>query len=418
MNRMKTILPWISAMVMALPLFIPGAWALSPNEVLVIANKNSAKSPGLAAYYMDKRNIPRENLVLLWMTDKETCTREEYETKAIPPIRRFLGKNPQIRAMVTLYGVPLRITGPKNSDQETKKLNQLTHRKKTIQEKLTDETTLDESAQKAYKKKLTCINKEITSFKRSLDRTASFDSELTLVKEKNYELKMWQPNPFYLGFKGQTSRIPKSNVMMTSRLDAASPEIVKRIINDSIEAEIQGLTGTAYFDARWKDPGNKKVSGYAFYDQSIHKTAQSHSKNKILPVILNETSDLFGTGDCPNAALYCGWYSLARYIDSFQWAKGSVGFHIASSECATLKGETSQVWCKKMLDNGIAATIGPVGEPYVQSFPVPEIFFNLLTEGYLTLAESYLVSLPFLSWKMVLVGDPLYRLNVKKNTLD
>jgi uncharacterized protein (TIGR03790 family) len=89
-----------------------------------------------------------------------------------------------------------------------------------------------------------------------------------------------------------------------------------------------------------------------------------------------------------------------------------VGFHIASSECATLKGKNSQVWCKKMLDKGIAATIGPVGEPYVQSFPVPEIFFHYLTEGYLTLAESYLISLPYLSWKMVLIGDPLYRLNL------
>jgi uncharacterized protein (TIGR03790 family) len=90
-----------------------------------------------------------------------------------------------------------------------------------------------------------------------------------------------------------------------------------------------------------------------------------------------------------------------------------VGYHIASSECTTLKNSNSRVWCKKMLDNGIAATIGPVGEPYVQSFPVPEIFFNYLTEGYLTLAEAYLVSLPYLSWKMVLVGDPLYRINLK-----
>ena len=62
-----------------------------------------------------------------------------------------------------------------------------------------------------------------------------------------------------------------------------------------------------------------------------------------------------------------------------------------------------------MIEKGIAATIGPVAEPYVQGFPLPEIFFTLLTDGYYTLAESYLVALPFLSWKMVLIGDPLYR---------
>ena len=130
-------------------------------------------------------------------------------------------------------------------------------------------------------------------------------------------------------------------------------------------------------------------------------------------VVLNDSEDLFQKGESPDTALYCGWYSLAKYVDAFTWQKGSVGYHIASSECATLKNPDSQVWCKKMLDHGIAATIGPVGEPYVQAFPVPEIFFEFLTEGYLTLAEAYLISLPYLSWKMVLIGDPLYRLNLK-----
>ena len=62
-----------------------------------------------------------------------------------------------------------------------------------------------------------------------------------------------------------------------------------------------------------------------------------------------------------------------------------------------------------MLEDGVAATIGPVGEPYLQAFPVPEIFFSYLIDGYLSLAECYLLSLPYLSWQMVLVGDPLYR---------
>ena len=156
------------------------------------------------------------------------------------------------------------------------------------------------------------------------------------------------------------------------------------------------------------------------YDQSIHRAAAHLAKKNLIKVKKNDTGALFQPGECPDAALYCGWYSLAIYVDAFPWQQGSVGYHIASSECATLKGENSRVWCKKMLDKGIAATIGPVGEPYVQSFPVPEIFFKYLTEGYLTLAESYLIRLPFLSWKMVLVGDPLYRGKIKKwsNTIN
>ena len=62
-----------------------------------------------------------------------------------------------------------------------------------------------------------------------------------------------------------------------------------------------------------------------------------------------------------------------------------------------------------MVEEGVAATVGPVYEPYVQAFPMPDIFFSKLTEGYLTLGEVYLISLPFLSWQMVLIGDPLYQ---------
>ncbi|WP_022666603.1 TIGR03790 family protein [Desulfospira joergensenii] len=397
-------------------LLVSPASALSPEEVLVIANMNAASSKGLALFYMERRKIPKENLLLLRLTDQETCTREEYDEKVLPPVRRFLKEHPDIRAIVTLYGVPLRVLGPERSDQEKQRIETLKKVKESLKAKLKQTRNLSADAQAELKRKIKRADKAYTYSIRNLDRTASFDSELSLVKKKEYNLDRWQPNPFYLGFKNQTLKIGKSDVMMTSRLDGASPKVVKRIINDSLEAEKEGLEGTAYFDARWKYPGdNKKVSGYAFYDKSIHEAARYHEKKQILPVKLNDSQDLFQPGDCPNAALYCGWYKLANYVDAFTWAKGSVGFHIASSECVTLRNKNSKVWCKKMLDKGIAATVGPVGEPYVQSFPVPELFFKLLTEGYLTLTESYFVSLPYLSWKMVLVGDPLYRLNLKKN---
>jgi uncharacterized protein (TIGR03790 family) len=390
----------------------PRAFALEPKEVLVIANLNAAKSKGLAHYYMEKRQIPKNNLVLVFMTDKETCTRDEYERKAQPPIRRFLDENTDIRAMVTVFGVPLKISSPGKTPAEQTEFQALEMKKKTMVDQLKDPLLTDATARQKKQKALSALKKTRAEFLRKIDKQASFDSELALIKKDSYDLNMWIGNPYYLGFKNQKTAVKKADILMTSRLDGANDTIVKRIINDSIEAEKTGLKGTAYFDARWKDPGERKVSGYAFYDKSIHAASQWLAQKNQIPVVLNDDTTLFQKGECPDTALYCGWYSLAKYIDAFSWAKGSVGFHIASSECATLKGKNSQVWCKKMLDKGIAATIGPVGEPYVQSFPVPEIFFHYLTEGYLTLAESYLISLPYLSWKMVLIGDPLYRLNL------
>ena len=383
------------------------ALALSPDEVLVIANRNAAKSSGLAVWYMEQRQIPKENLLLVFIADKETCSRDAYLKKIVPPVRRALEKNRKINAIVTMYGLPLRISSPGMTKEEQARMDRLAVQKKKFDALKEKNGQMTEE----QKKTLSQVNKKIKQLKASTDKTASFDSELMLVRKDEYTLNFWLPNPFFLPWRSQKTAIGKSDVIMVSRLDGADPSIVKRIVNDSIEAETNGLSGTAYFDARWKDPGQKKVSGYGLYDKSIHNSAGRLEKDG-LTVVLDDKQTLFQPGDCPNAALYCGWYSLANYVDAFTWEKGAVGYHIASSECATLKRKNSNVWCKKMLDNGIAATIGPVGEPYVQSFPMPEIFFDFLTKGKLTLVESYLVSLPYLSWKQVLVGDPLYRVKI------
>ena len=149
------------------------------------------------------------------------------------------------------------------------------------------------------------------------------------------------------------------------------------------------------------------MSGYRLYDDAIHRA--SEITDKILPTVLNDTDLLFQQGEASKAALYCGWYSLAQYVDAFTWQEGAVAYHIASAECITLKRDGSQVWCKRLLEEGVAATIGPVAEPYVQGFPLPQLFFGLLLDGDFTLVEAYSLSLPFISWKMVLIGDPLYQ---------
>ena len=195
----------------------------------------------------------------------------------------------------------------------------------------------------------------------------------------------------------------KDQVLLVSRLDGPDTATVYRIINDSLLAEKNGLQGKAYFDARW--PMNKKnnLSGYKLYDQSIHKAAEAVKKR--MQVIVDEQDGLFPEKSCPDAALYCGWYSLASYVDSFTWQKGAIGYHIASAECASLKDTKRPLWCLKMLEKGVAATIGPVYEPYVQGFPLPEIFFSYLVEGYMSLGESLSDLFAF----FVLADDPYWR---------
>ena len=53
-------------------------------------------------------------------------------------------------------------------------------------------------------------------------------------------------------------------------------------------------------------------------------------------------------------------------------------------------------------------TLGPTGEPYVDAFPLPNEFFALLLTGRYSLAEAYAFTTRYISWRMVLFGDPLY----------
>ena len=386
--------------------------ALEPKEILVLANRNARHSIGLAKYYMEKRKIPEANLIKLWVTDKQGCKRAAYEKKIAVPVRRYISNEDplrSIRCLVIMYGLPLRIHPPKMSTKEKDEYDELIEKRTLLNQRLKDAKAKEnKEKEKQLKKELKTLKKRLSKLSKR-DQLSSLDSEIALVLEEEYSRSRWVPNPFYVGYRGR--RIPNMPVtaLMVSRLDGPSPEIVKRIIDDAIKTEETGLAGTAYFDARYAEPKDNKTSGSGLYDQSIHRAARLLKETATMPVVLDDESALFQPGACPNAALYCGWYSHHQYIDSFTWQSGSVGYHIASSECGTLKGKKSQVWCKRMLDEGITATLGPIGEPYVQAFPLPEVFFGLLIQGDHTLAECYALSNPFLSWRMVLIGDPLYR---------
>lgn len=405
MRRWPKVIVLLSLMF---PLLAASTHALQPSEVVVVANRFVPGSVKLARYYMEQRGIPKGNLVRITTTEKESCSRAIYDKEIAAPVRAFLQRDEhagKIRALVTMRGMPLRVAAPLLTRDERRQLEQLKQERETLRQ-ISESESSDED-DKATKQQLARLEGLIKAFDRA-DYSAAVDSELSLVLVEDYDLKFWQPNPFFVGFQKQQLAISKDEVLLVSRLDAPSDELVRRMIDDSLAAEAAGIEGVAYFDARWEPTTKQKVQGSALYDQSLHRAAERVRARDILPVVVEQTSALLQPGEAPGTALYGGWYSLARYVPAFEWVPGSVGMHIASQECQTLRGG-GQYWCKRMLEEGAAAVIGPVGEPYLQSFPLPEVFFGYLTDGYYSLAEAYILSLPYLSWRMVLVGDPLYR---------
>lgn len=532
MSRLFCACVWLIWLALAAP---PSAQAeLKPNEVGVIASARGRESADLARHYMQARGIPPENLLVLEVSNNAVVTRQIWESKLRPAVRKWLlseGREGRIRCLVTLWDIPLKI-GPVDAKSSRgiavgeglqaarldlqRRLRRVLHGFNTLLDakaaplepfpEAADAAVLSKALDVPFQKALkkvrelaaqspgtlavkraeTQLDRDYTLalgvagslqvleqqrqqkgapealLRQDIDRkraelaglalavqalqqlpetperdemiisqrilmegllgaynwvsqqselwkknetNASFDSELSLVLWADHPLLRWIPNPLNhtQGLAGRA--LPPT--LIVSRLDGPSVDIAKRLVNDAVAVEKEGLTGKIYIDAR----GIKTNTGpgsYGDYDQSLRDLATLLREKSALPVIFNDEQELFQPGECPDAALYCGWYSLRKYVPAFVWKRGSVGYHIASNEAITLSDPKSEVWCKRMLDEGIAVTLGPTFEPYLVAFPRPSEFFPLLMTGKLCLGEVFALTNPLQSWAITLVGDPLY----------
>lgn len=398
---------YLIASLLALLLLDSAVLALEPDEILIIANGNRSESLAIAQYYCAKRGVPTENILTLRLGTKldYTISRANYEKQMAEPIRErllSLGSSGHIKCLLTTYGVPVKVGGRGPLEGQVDKLKQL--RGLVEQEK----HELEQLKKNGSAKQKGNANRKLVQLQSKINHIigketgASVDSELSMVLFGNYELYRWQPNILknnlaFLSF----------NSLMVCRLDGPQTLIAKGLVNKAITAEKTGLTGIAYIDSRGMAEDRKRYS-FGYYDQSLRDLAAFTRLRTKLTVKEERTEKLFAAGACPRTAIYCGWYSLKKYIDAFDFVDGAIGYHISSWEAVNLRDPNSSQWCPAMLKDGITATLGAVAEPYLHSFPEPKAFFMELYNGR-CLVEAYYRTKPFNSWQLVLIGDPLYR---------
>ena len=402
------------ASLLALLLLGSAVLALEPDEILIIANANFSESVGIARYYCGRRGVPVDNILALPLGAglSYTITRANYEKQVAEPIRKklstpeFAGK---IRCLLTTYGVPIKVEGRgplKGQEDKLTQLRGLAEQEKNKIEQLKNSVPASNKQGLAKQKKR--INAKLAQLQSEIDRIigketgACVDSELSMVLFGNYELYRWQPNILMNDVLGLSF-----NTLMVCRLDGPDERIVKGLVDKAITAEKTSLTGIAYIDSRGIARDRNRYSP-GYFDQSLRDLAVLTKLRTKIAVKEERTEKLFAPGTCPRTAIYCGWYSLKKYIDAFDFVNGAIGYHISSWEAIDLRDPNSSQWCLAMLRDGITATLGAVAEPYLHSFPEPRAFFTELFNGR-CLVEAYYRTKPFNSWQLVLIGDPLYR---------
>lgn len=400
-----------------------------PHEVLLVANSNLSESTSLATSYLQARSIPKDNLISLPLSADEVISRETFEKTLLLPLREAIlkkGMDSQARVLLLFWGVPLSVQAPapdpRLSEYRAKLLQEQYRAPRSKRMNLSDiqswrrilirDKSFESLRLQAHLAYWEGRKAGLAAFLQDLEKSfsyqeaeASVDSEIAFLwyDRDEYPLRHRLENPFLPEQGYFPGPFP---LLLVSRIDGPTPESARRLFEQAIQAERFGLSGKIYIDAR----GLAASSGpLGVFDQSLRDMAQVFSIQNTLPVILDNREERFSLPEAaPDVALYAGWYRLRNYEDAFRFNIGALGYHIASEECVSLHSVSESGWCKNAVQRGISSTLGATSEPFLETFPIPLEFFGILGTGSYQLVEAYALTVRAASWRMVLIGDPLY----------
>lgn len=338
-------------------------------ETVVLYNPKFPGSEALARHYATKRKIPADRVLGLDCPVTDSMSRMEFNQQLREPLRKiFAAKkwwtldkdsvaHAGVRVLVVMRGVPFQVRRDRDAPQPQKE---------------------DE---------------------------ASVDSDLTLLAMNAPPTEGALKNPYY----GSDVRLPRftkaPGLLLVGRLDGPSDEIVRRMIDDAIFAEENGLQGRAVIDLALKSGGFKEGEDW------LTASAATFQRNGIPLYIDRHELVLRDHWPLPDTILYYGWYTMdaagAVAAPEFQFKRGAVACHIHSFSASVMR-DPKQHWTGPLLVKGAAATFGNVFEPYLSLTVHFDLLNKRLLEGF-TIAEAAWSATPALSWMSVVIGDPLYR---------
>ena len=387
----------LSVLSSVLLLVLSGSWVKGAGpgeEVVIVYNSRMPLSKGVAEYYAQRREVPKNQIFGFDLPSSEEISRAEFRESLQKPLAKALaGKKlwhqashtvratngqpahvewstveSKIRYAVLCYGVPLKILeDPKHQDDTPQQLRPEMRRNEA------------------------CV-----------------DSELALLPLLEQKLPLSGPlrNPLY-GVTNAAWMHPTTGVLLVSRLDGPSPEIARGLLDKALQGEADGLWGRAYFDLRnTSDPGYKQGDDWI-------RNASEICRHLGFETVVDENPQTF-PAEFPMSqiGIYIGWY--AENADGpfvqpqVEFMPGAFAYHLHSFSAVTVR-MAKHGWVAPLLAKGATITMGCVYEPYLLGTPEVAVFTARFIYSGFSFGEAAYASQPVLSWQTTVVGDPLYR---------
>jgi uncharacterized protein (TIGR03790 family) len=345
-----------------------------PDRVLLIVNDNSPLSRNIGEYYGSRRHIPAKNYCHIQTEATETINRAQYEklAAAVGGCLKKSGLVESVYYLVLAQGVPLRVSG----------------------------------------------NEEIQG------DAASVDSELTLLYQ---DLKTGRPhatagvivNPFY-GRRDEPFSHPKFPMYLVTRLAAYDLDGVKKIIDRALVAANRGK-----FVIDMRGPGDGQGNDWLRTASILLPDDRVILDESVKPVY-NQTDVIafasWGSNDDERTKRHTG----------FRWLPGAIVTEYVSTDGRTFErpsanwvpsgdwhnplkqfAKSPQALVADYLEEGATGGSGHVYEPLLFYTPHPDLLLPAYYKGR-NLAESFYLAIPALSWRNIVVGDPLCNLGKPK----
>src|SRR5881628_3377311 len=347
--------------------------AITADEVLIVVNDRSAISQQIGERYRTVRGVPPNQVVRIQTEPTEEIERSSFNAEIAQPIAAHLLNQrlqDRILAIVLTKGVPLKIRGS-GGLQGTQ---------------------------------------------------ASVDSELTLL----YRILVQGPvsaegpvaNPYFRPGQPVPFTRAAHDIYLVTRLDGYALEDVLALIERAGKPVTRGkviLESKSVFWWSSAAPGNKWL-----------KDASRRLENSGLQVVLTGSGG--GVNGEKDVIGYAGWGSndpaTKTRSPGFRWLPGAIASWFVSTSARTFTRPPSgwnigpwgdphtyyatspQSLIGDLIAEGVTGVVGFVYEPYLDGTARPEILFPAYRAGF-TLAESFYMALPHLSWQAVVIGDPL-----------